>query len=75
MNRLANCLNPTDTGKSTQKDLKLVVNTSREARLVTRTIYIATKLANMPEDVYFITKDGFDKLTRDFGTGDIYVET
>jgi len=52
-----------------------VVNTCREARLVTRTIYIATKLANMPEDVYFITKDGFDKLTRDFGTGDIYVKT
>lgn len=33
------------------------------------------KLANMPEDVYLITKDGFDKLSKDFGPMDIYIKT
>jgi len=33
------------------------------------------KMANMPEDVYLITKDGFDKLSKDFGPMDIYVKT
>lgn len=33
------------------------------------------RLANMPEDVYLITKNGFDKLTEDFGPADIYVKT
>ena len=33
------------------------------------------KMANMPEDVYLITKDGFDKLSKDLGPMDIYVKT
>jgi Xaa-Pro aminopeptidase len=33
------------------------------------------KFMNMPEDGYLITKDGFEKLTLDFGPGDIYVKT
>jgi len=33
------------------------------------------KTANMPEDVYLITKDGFDKLSKDFGPMDIYIKT
>jgi Xaa-Pro aminopeptidase len=33
------------------------------------------KMANMPEDVYLITKDGFDKLSKDFGPMDIYIKT
>jgi Xaa-Pro dipeptidase len=33
------------------------------------------KIANMPEDVYFITEDGFDKLSKDFGPMDIYIKT
>jgi len=32
------------------------------------------KFVNMPEDTYLITEDGFDKLTKDFGPGDIYVK-
>ncbi len=32
------------------------------------------RLANMPEDAYLITKDGHEKLTADFGPGDIYVK-
>jgi len=31
--------------------------------------------ANMPEDTYLITKDGFEKLTMDLGPGDAYVKT
>jgi len=37
--------------------------------------FFEKKIANMPEDTYLITKDGFEKLTKDFGPGDIYVKT
>lgn len=33
------------------------------------------KICNMPEDVYLITNDGFDKLSKDFGPMDIYIKT
>jgi len=33
------------------------------------------QLANMPEDVYLITREGYERLTNDFGPGDIYVKT
>ena len=33
------------------------------------------QLANMPEDVYLITKSGFEKLTTDLGDPDISVKT
>jgi Xaa-Pro aminopeptidase len=36
---------------------------------------IKGKMANMPEDVYLITKDGFEKLSKDFGPMDIYIKT
>jgi hypothetical protein len=32
-------------------------------------------MANMPEDVYLITKNGFDKLSKDFGPMGIYIKT
>jgi len=31
------------------------------------------RLANMPEDVYLITKDGFEVLTKELGPGGIYI--
>jgi len=37
--------------------------------------FIGKRIANMPEDTYLITKDGFEKLTKDFGPGDLYVKT
>jgi len=37
--------------------------------------FFEKRLANMPEDAYLITKDGYEKLTADFGPGDIYVKT
>lgn len=33
------------------------------------------QLANMPEDTYLITKDGYERLTKDLGPGDLYVKT
>ena len=33
------------------------------------------KMANMPEDVYLISKNGFDKLSKDFGPMGIYIKT
>ena len=36
--------------------------------------FLEHKLANMPEDTYLITKGGSEKLTKDFGSGDIYVK-
>lgn len=32
------------------------------------------RLANMPEDVYLITKDGFELLSKEFGPGGIYIQ-
>jgi len=36
--------------------------------------FFEKRLANMPEDTYLITKDGYERLTADFGPGDIYVK-
>jgi len=36
--------------------------------------FLNKQLANVPEDAYLITKDGYKKLTVDFGSGDIYVK-
>jgi len=32
------------------------------------------RLVNMPEDVYLITKDGWELITREFGPGGIYIQ-
>ena len=37
--------------------------------------FFEKQIANMPEDVYLVTKDGYEKLTIDFGTMDIYIKT
>ncbi len=37
--------------------------------------FFEKRLANMPEDTYLITKNGYERLTKDFGPGDIYVKT
>jgi len=37
--------------------------------------FFERRLANMPEDAYLITEDGYEILTADFGPGDIYVKT
>lgn len=37
--------------------------------------FFGKQLANMPEDVYLITKDGHEKLSIDFGPMDIYIKT
>jgi len=33
------------------------------------------RLVNMPEDVYLITRDGFELISKDFGPGGIYIKT
>jgi len=37
--------------------------------------FFGNRLANMPEDVFWITKDGCEKLTKDLGSNGIYVKT
>ena len=37
--------------------------------------FFEKRLANMPEDAYLITEDGYELLTPEFGPGDIYVKT
>ena len=37
--------------------------------------FYGRNFANMPEDAYLITKDGFEKLTTDLGPDDVYVKT
>jgi len=56
------------------KGSKIVIKEGMVISVEISSVAADKRLVNMPEDVYLITKDGFELLSKEFGPGGIYIQ-